>query len=204
MENYLLYLEYVQYIVYLLIPGLVMYIFYIRNQVKMSVGWNFVKSMSKVKMSANDLVLRIKSPSGKEYYQASKINSIIEYDYYTDTNKKIKKMVLYDPKTVDYLNGIPILNVTPSDIRPIDRDLGTLINIPTEVIKKLITDSTKDPKHDADKAKYDKVLIYSLIGVCILFILGLSYLNQTNAELQNELMRLTIEMGKSATISPNN
>lgn len=204
MVDYVLYLQYAQYLVYLIIPALIFYIVYLRNQIKLSVGWNFISALSKVKMTSKDLILRIKSPSGKEIYQPSKISNVIEYDFMDDNNKKQKKMVLFDPKALDYLNGIPILNVSPSDIRPIDRDLGTLNNMPTEVIRKLITDATKDPKHDAEKAKYDKFLIWAVIGMGILFIVGMTYLNQTNAELQNELMRLTIEMGKSATITPNN
>lgn len=204
MVDYVLYLQYAQYLVYMIIPALIFYIVHLRNQIKLSVGWNFISALSKVKMTSKDLILRIKSPSGKEIYQPSKISNVIEYDFMDDNNKKQKKMVLFDPKALDYLNGIPILNVSPSDIRPIDRDLGTLNNMPTEVIRKLITDATKDPKHDSEKAKYDKFLIWAVIGMGILFIVGMTYLNQTNAELQNELMKLTIEMGKSATITPNN
>lgn len=203
MVNYEQYLQYAQYLVYLVIPVLAFYVFYLRNKVKLSVGWNMINSFSKTKMSNEDLILRIKSNTGKEYYQTVKQAPIIKYKY-RENNKDIEKYVIYDPKAVDSLNGMPVLNVTPSDIRPLDRDLGTLVNIPSEVILNLVTNSTKDPKLESEKGKYDKFLIYCLGACFVALIIGLSYINQTNTELQGELMRCTIELGRSATITPNN
>ena len=203
MVNYEQYIQYAQYIVYLAIPALGFYILYLRNKVKLSVGWNFVNSFSKTKMSNDDLILRIKSNSGKEYYQTVKQEPIIKYKY-KENKKEVEKYVIFDPKAVDNLNGMPVLNVSPSDIRPLDRDLGTLVNIPSEVVNYLVTNSTKDPKLESEKGKYDKFLIYCLGACFVALIIGLSYINQTNTELQQELMRCTLEMGKSATITPSN
>jgi len=98
------------------------------------------------------------------------------------------------------LNGIPILNVTPNDIRPMDRETGLLVNIPSELIDKLAVDSSKNIENEMKKDKNMKMLIYGLVGMGVLFIIGLSYINQTNMEIQGELLRCTVELGKSATV----
>jgi len=203
MVEYIQYLQYAQYLSYVVALALGFYIINLRNKVKTSVGWNFIDNFSKSKFGNKDLLLRIKSPTGKEYYQSVKQEPLIKYHYF-DNDKKIEKSVIYDPKSVDNFNGIPVMNVSPADIRPLDRDLGTLINIPHEVIKKLVTDSTKDPKNEVNKAKYDKLLIYGLVGMGICLVIGLSLINQTNAEVQQELLRCTVELGRNAVIQPTN
>lgn len=170
------------------------------NAVKTSVGWNFITSISNVKRrNQYDLALRIKSPAGKESYQFVKQSPLIKYNYF-ENGKEVSKTVIYDERAVDYLNGCPILNVTPLDIRPIDRETGLFVTIPGEIIEKLAVDSSRTIEGQEKADKERKLFIYALIGMCVLFILALSYLNQTNSELQQELARVTIEMAKSATV----
>lgn len=170
------------------------------NNVKNSVGWGFISSISAVKRRNKfDLVLRIKSPAGKEDYLFVKQSPIIKYPY-RENGKDVEKSVIYDEKAIDYLNGCPILNVTPLDIRPIDRDTGLFVTIPGEIIEKLAVDSSRNAE---EKEKYDKerkMMIYALIGMCALFIIAISYLNQTNSELQQQLAQVTIEAVKSANV----
>ena len=134
-----------------------------------------------------------------ESYFPTKNTPIIEYEV-LENGKKVKKYVIYDERSVDYLNGIPILNVTPNDIRPMDRETGLLVNIPSELIDKLAVDSSKNIENEMKKDKNMKMLIYGLVGMGVLFIIGLSYINQTNMEIQGELLRCTVELGKSATV----
>ena len=171
------------------------------NRVKASVGWQFIDSMGKVKKGQGgfDLVLRIKSQAGRESYQFVKHTPLIEYPYVVK-GEKVKKLVIYDERAVDYLNGIPVLNVTPNDIRPIDRETGLLVNIPSEIIEKLSVDSSKTAEQEAMNNKTIKILIWTIVGMAILFILGLAYINQTNSEIQTALMQCTVELGRSATI----
>lgn len=171
------------------------------NLVKSSVGWKHIEALGKVKkgFKGKDLVLRIKSPAGKETYQDIKHSPIIEYEYLVK-GKKAKKYVIYDERAVDYLNGIPILNVTPNDIRPIDRETGLLVNIPSEIIDKLAVDSAKTAEGEALNQKIIKQLVFAVIGMAILFILALSYINQTNSELQVQLANCALNAAKSATI----
>lgn len=170
------------------------------NNVKNSVGWNFISSIAAVKRRNKfDLVLRIKSPAGKEDYLFVKQSPIIKYPY-RENGKDVEKSVIYDEKAIDYLNGCPVLNVTPLDIRPIDRDTGLFVTIPGEIIEKLAVDSSRNAE---EKEKYDKerkMMIYALIGMCALFIIAISYLNQTNSELQQQLAQVTIEAVKSANV----
>lgn len=170
------------------------------NNVKNSVGWGFISSIAAVKRRNKfDLVLRIKSPAGKEDYLFVKQSPIIKYPY-RENGKDVEKSVIYDEKAIDYLNGCPILNVTPLDIRPIDRDTGLFVTIPGEIIEKLAVDSSRNAE---EKEKYDKerrMMIYALIGMCALFIIAISYLNQTNSELQQQLAQVTIEAVKSANV----
>lgn len=202
--DYTQYLQYLPYVGYLVVFGLILYTFNMRSKVVNSVGWNFINSYSKTRINKNkDLLLRIKSPSGKEYYEAVKQSPIIKYKY-MENNKNVEKQVIYDPKAVATLNGISVMNVTPADIRPLDADLGTLVNVPSEVILNLISNSTKDPKTEENKAKHDKMLIYGLIGMGLLMIVGLSYLGQNNMETMDALRQCTIDAGKSATVTPNN
>ncbi len=170
------------------------------NSVKNSVGWKFINSIASVKRrNLYDLVLRIKSPAGKEEYQFVKQSPIIKYKYF-ENGKEVMKSVIYDERAVDYLNGCPILNVTPLDIRPIDRETGLFVTVPGEIIEKLAVDSSRSVEGDLKQDKERKLFIYALIGMCVLFILGLSYLNQTNSELQTQLAQITIEAAKNANV----
>jgi len=181
--------------------GIAFYGFYLWNLVKKSIGWKMVKSLGRVKLGlgGQDLTLRIKSLAGRESYLPIKQSPVIEYEY-LENGKKVKKYVIYDERAVDYLNGIPILNVSPNDIRPIDRETGLLVNIPSEIIDKLAVDSSKTAENEALNNKTIKMLIYALIGMAILFIIALSYINQTNMDLQATLARVTAESIKSATV----
>lgn len=181
------------------------YDLYIRfNRVKRSVGWDFIDSLGKVRTNnkGNDLVLRIKSQAGRETYMPIKHTPIIEYPYKIK-GEEVKRYVIYDERAVDYLNGIPILNVTPNDIRPIDRETGLLVNIPSEIIEKLAVDSSKTAENEAKKDKMMKLLIYAIIGLAVLFFIGLSYINQTNSELQVKLSSCILQAGKTAIITAN-
>jgi len=180
----------------------VFYGFYKWNLVKKSIGWKMVDTLGKVKLGigGNDIVLRIKSPTGKEYYETAKHSPYIEYEFFTK-GKKCKKGVIYDERAVDSMNGIKILNVTPNDIRPIDRETGLLVNIPSELIEKLAVDSSKTAENEAMKDKQMKMLIYGLVGMAVLFIVALSYINTTNSELQVQLAQCTINSVKSAIVT---
>lgn len=171
------------------------------NFVRTSVGWKFINSMAKTKkgIGGTDLVLRIKSPAGKETYSYVKHSPFIEYKFF-EKGKDAKKYVIYDERAVDYLNGIPILNVTPIDIRPIDRETGLLVNIPSEIIDKLAVDSSKTAEGQQMKDKQMKMLLYTIAIMGVLFIVAVSYINQTNAELQKEIARCAIDLGKSVTV----
>jgi len=198
------YLQYAEYLVYLFFAIVVMGAFYFNNKIKQSVGWNFINTMAQIKMpGSKDLALRVKSPAGKEYYIPVTHQPLIKYKF-KENGKEVEKLVLYDIKAVDYLNGIPILNVTPLDIRPLNKDLGTIVNMPPEVIQKLVTDSTKDPKIQEMKDKNLRILIYGLVGMGVVFIIGITYINQTNAELQTELAKCAIELGRSVTVIGGN
>jgi hypothetical protein len=146
-----------------------------------------------------DLVLEIISQSGRRTYRAVTQSPIIDYTY-KENGKDIKKGVIFDERAVEFLNGVPILKCTPLDIRPIDRDTGILVNIPSEMIDKLAVDSSKLAENEAKYDKERKMLIYALIGMAVLFIIAISYINQTNTELQQDLARITIEAAKSATV----
>lgn len=170
------------------------------NYVKRSVGWNFINSLAKVKgIGENDLVLEITSQSGKRTFTPVKQTPIIKYEI-KYKGKDIQKSVIYDERAVEYLNGIPVLKCTPNDIRPIDRETGLLVNIPPEILEKLAVDSSKTAEGEAKKDKITKMLIWGLIGTVILFLIGMTYLNQTTAEVQTELMRCTVELGRSVTV----
>jgi len=171
------------------------------NFVKRSVGWNFVNSLAKVKgsLGENDLVLEITSQSGKRVFLPVKQTPIIKYEI-KFKGKDISKSVIYDERAVEFLNGIPILKCTPNDIRPIDRETGLLVNIPPEILEKLAVDSSKTIEAQEKRDKLMKMLIWGLIGAVILFIIGMTYLNQTTAEVQTELMKCTLELGKSVTV----
>lgn len=171
------------------------------NLVKQSVGWNFVNSLGYVKrgFKGTDLVLEIISQSGRRTYNNVTQKPIIEY-LYKEKGKDVKKGVIYDERAVERINGIPILKCSPIDIRPIDRETGLLVNIPSELIDKLAVDASKTAEGDAKHDKERKLLIYALIGMAILFILALSYINQTNADLQVMLAQSTIAAAKSATV----
>ena len=171
------------------------------NYIKSSVGWKFIEALGKTKkgIGGKDLTLRIKSPAGKELYESVKHQAIIEYEY-LERGKKVKKYVIYDERAVDYLNGIPILNVTPLDIRPIDRETGILVNIPSEIIDKLAVDSSKTAEGEAKKDKNLKLLIYGMVAMGILFLLTMTYINQTNTELQGQLAKCSINLAKTAVV----
>jgi len=185
----------------LAILGLGMWAWMKINQVKRSVGWGFIKSVAKIKSGRGqcDLVLEIISQSGRRTYRAVTQSPIIDYTY-KENGKDIKKGVIFDERAVEFLNGVPILKCTPLDIRPIDRDTGILVNIPSEMIDKLAVDSSKLAENEAKYDKERKMLIYALIGMAVLFIIAISYINQTNTELQQDLARITIEAAKSATV----
>lgn len=171
------------------------------NFVKRSVGWNFIQSLAKVKsgMGENDLVLEITSQSGKRVFMPIKQTPIIKYEI-KFKGKDVLKSVIYDERAVEFLNGIPILKCTPNDVRPIDRETGLLVNIPPEILEKLAVDSSKTVEAEEKKDKIIKMLIWGLIGAVILFIIGMTYLNQTTSEVQTELMKCTVELGKSVTV----
>lgn len=179
--------------------GLVMYVWTKYNYIKRTVGWDFINSMGKVKMGNQDLVLRIKLPSGKEQYQFVKISPLIEYTI-NQNGKEFNRNVIYDERAVDRLNGIPILNCSPEDVRPIDRETGLFVKIPSEVMIKLAVDSSKTYEDQIKNDKLVKMLIWGLIGSVILVIIGISYINQTNSELQVQLAQCAIDLGKSATV----
>lgn len=183
------------------VSGILYWVFIKFNRVKASVGWDFIDSLGKVKKGVKgfDLVLRIKSQAGRETYMPIKHMPVIEYPYIVK-GEEVKRYVIYDERAVDYLNGIPILNVSPNDIRPIDRETGLLVNIPSEIIEKLAVDASKTAEQEAMKEKLMKYLIWGLIGMAILFIIAISYINQTNGDLQVQLASCSIELGKSATI----
>ena len=169
--------------------------------VKQSVGWNFINSMGGVKRGFKglDIVLEIVSQSGKRRYIPSTQTPIINYNT-LEKGEEVKKGVIYDERAVERINGIPILKCTPIDIRPIDRETGLLVNIPSELIDKLAVDASKSAENEAKKDKQMKILIYGLVGMAVLFIVALSYINQTNAELQIKLAEATIDAAKSATV----
>jgi hypothetical protein len=179
--------------------GLGMYVWTKYNYIKRTVGWDFINSMGRVKMGNQDLVLRIKLPSGKEQYQFVKISPLIEYTI-TQNGKEFKRNVIYDERAVDRLNGIPILNCSPEDVRPIDRETGLFVKIPSEVMIKLAVDSSKTYEDQIKNDKLVKMLVWGLIGAVILVIVGISYINQTNSELQVQLAQCAIDLGKSATV----
>lgn len=180
----------------------VFWVFVRFNRVKSSVGWKFIDAMGKVKkgIGGNDLVLRIKSQAGRESYLYTKHTPVIEYPYIS-RDENVKRYVIYDERAVDYLNGIPVLNVSPNDIRPIDRETGLLVNIPSEIIEKLSVDSAKTAENEAKKDKQMKMLLYTIVGMAVLFIIAVSYINQTNSELQVKLATCVIDAGKSAIIT---
>lgn len=179
--------------------GLVMYVWTKYNYIKRTVGWDFINSMGRVKLGNQDLVLRIKLPSGKEDYQFTKISPLIEYKY-LQNGKELQRSVIYDERAVDRLNGIPILNCSPEDVRPIDRETGLFVKIPSEVMIKLAVDSSKTYENELKNDKLVKMLVWGLIGSVILVIIGISYVNQTNSELQVQLATCALDLGKSATV----
>lgn len=195
------YYIYIKYVGLLLAFGLVMYGYIKYNYVRRSIGWQFVDSIAKVKLGVGgcDLVLRIKHPSGKEEYQFVKQTKVISYQIKVK-NEDVDKLVIFDGRAVDRLNGCPILTVTPNDIRPIDRETGLCVDIPSEIIIKLITDSTKTAEGQSKMDKNMKMLIYGLIAAVILTILGLSYINQTNADTMLLLKQCLVESAKTVTV----
>ena len=171
------------------------------NYVNRTIGWNIVNSMAQVKnnRTEKDLMLRIKTPSGKESYLPVKQSPKIDYQY-KEESKDYKKTVLYDMKAQTYLNGVPILDVSPYDIRPINRYTGLYVNIDPNVTTKLITDSTKNPEKDKEK---EKLVKYMLIGGAIIivgFIVAISYMNTSNTELVGKLAVCYADMGRSVTV----
>ena len=170
-------------------------------QVKQSIGWNFVTSVALVKRGAqgSDLVLEIVNQSGKRTYQNVSQCPIINYEH-MEKGVLVKKGVIYDERAVERINGIPVLKCSPVDIRPIDRETGLLVNIPSELIDKLAVDSAKSAENENKNDKERKLMIYALIGMCVLFLLALTYINQTNADLQIQLASASINAAKTATV----
>ena len=170
-------------------------------QVKQSIGWNFVRSVALVKrgVQGSDLVLEIVNQSGKRIYQNVSQCPIINYEH-MEKGVLVKKGVIYDERAVERINGIPVLKCSPVDIRPIDRETGLLVNIPSELIDKLAVDSAKSAENENKHEKERKLMIYALIGMCVLFLLALTYINQTNADLQIQLASSTINAAKTATV----
>lgn len=169
--------------------------------VKQSVGWNFITSIGLVRrgVQGSDLILEIVNQSGKRIYKNVSQSPIINYDH-MEKGKLVKKGVIYDERAVERLNGLPVLKCTPVDIRPIDRETGLLVNIPSELIDKLAVDSSKSAENEAKHDKERKMLIYALVGMCVLFLFALTYINQTNADLQVQLASATVNAVKSATV----
>jgi len=199
--DYAQYIMYAKYLGWVIGAVVVMYGFNKYMYVKRTIGWNFVDSIAKVKFSLKefDLVLRIVHPSGAEEYQFVKQTKIISYKIKI-RGEEVIKAVIFDARAVNRINGVPILSVSPNDIRPIDRETGLNVDIPGEVVLKLIADATKTAE---DQAKRDKLVTMVLWGAgigIVLFILGMAYINQTNAELQVKLMECTINLGKSAVV----
>ena len=199
--DYTQYYIYAKYVGFLVGFMLILYGYTKYNYVRRSVGQNFIESIAKVKLGVGgaDMVLRIKHPSGKEEYQFVKQTKVIKYEIKVKKDD-VEKYVIFDARAVDRLNGCPILTCTPNDIRPIDRETGLCVDIPSEIIIKLITDATKTAEGESKKDKMMKLLIYGLVAAVILTILGLSYLNQTNSELTLQLANCFAQNAKSAVV----
>lgn len=195
---------YVKLVLYVIAGAIPMIGYYYYNMIKVSVGWNFIKSMGKAKMMASRgvIVLRIKHLSGIEEYKTAKTGRIIDYNY-IDRDQEIKKSVIYDSRAVDYLNGIPILTCTPADIRPIDRDTGLFVNIPPEIINKLAVDSAKTAESEKENQHLKKMMMYGTIGIAICMILAFSYFNNEVVTANEAVRACYTAAGKSATIIAN-
>lgn len=178
--------------------AVVFYIFQKYTEVKNSVGWNFVSSLGKVKKNLNKglIVLRVKHPSGNEEYKIAKTAPSIKYTIEED-DKKVQKKDIYDESAVDKLNGIPILNVNPYDINPINRNTGLKVDVNPEVINKLAVDSTYEAESDQSQRKLVSTVIKGTIAAGVIMLLVFSYLYQQNVECQRQFTEYVKENGKA-------
>lgn len=171
-------------------------IYFVYNRysfVQKTFGWNFIKTLGRTKQSLSKgyILLRVIHPSGGEEYFTTKVDTIINYSIKM-RDKNIKKYVIYDPKMVNYVGNIPVLNVNPNDIRPINYKSGQMIAIPSEIVFKLATDASKKQE---EKEKFEKLVKYVLIGgvvMGIILLLSMSYMNEQvlacAADLRSQLM----------------
>ena len=177
---------------------LVMHLWGIINK---TFGYNMLKTLLKTKLLAQKgfLLLEIKHRSGAREYQTVKQSPVIFYTV-NENNKPKKKVVFFDPKAIDYIQNIPVLSVSPNEVRPIDRDTGLVVNIPGEYIDKLAKDTALDYETDKNNNNIIKQVIWGIIGVGIVLILAVSYMYGNITDLNTQILVCERALAESATI----
>jgi hypothetical protein len=179
---------------------------YLAGLIKKSVGFDFVKALSKAKMAGlknkSVIVLRIRDLSGNELYQTHEVSEVIIYKF-KQNSEFLEKVVIYNERAVTMWNGIKILNVSPASVLPIDRDTGLYVNINPELTNKIITDSGKTAQSDKDTKELMKTGLYLGAILLLATIVAISYFYDNQVDLMGKL-EACYKVGSSvATIVAN-
>lgn len=191
---------YIQYSAFMIAGMSVLGFMYLAGLIKKSVGFDFVKSLSKAKMASlknvSVIVLRIRDLAGNEVYQTHEVTELIKYKY-KQNGTNLEKCVIYNERAVTLWNGIKILNVSPSSVLPIDRDTGLHVNVNPELTNKIVTDSGKTAESDKSSKDLMKQFIWAIAIILIATIVAISYMNQNQNDIMQDL-KACYATGKTA------
>lgn len=177
---------------------LVNYLYTIMNK---TFGFKFLRHLMKSKILSGKgfLMLEIKHRSGAREYQTVKQSPIIKYKF-KENDKEKEKLVLYDPKAIDYIAGIPVLSCSTNSVLPIDRETGLSVYIPPELIDKLAKDNAMDYEARENHSKIIKQFIWGIGIVAVVFLLSISYMYGNVSDLTAQLLVCERTLAQSATI----
>lgn len=159
------------------------------NWVNKTVGLKFAFMLFKMKKKSNKdkILLKIFLPNGKPDWKMVKLASKMEYQYKENGRDKTG-IVIYDYLAViEYFNNIKVLEVRTNDIFPRNPYVDTSLNIPGELVKKNIVDSSKEDFSMDNAKKWLRIGVPTLLvfgGILILYSQGQAdALNQCAAQL---------------------
>lgn len=159
------------------------------NWVNKTVGLKFAFMLFQMKKKKNKdkILLKIFLPNGKPDWKMVKLSSKMEYQY-KENGKDKTGIVMYDYLAViEYFSNIKVLEVRTNDIFPRNPYVDTSLNLPGELVKKNIVDSSKEDFSGENVKKWIKIGLPLLLvfgGILILYSQGQAdALNQCSAQL---------------------
>lgn len=171
--------------------------------VSSSVGWDFVRKIMAVKKNKGKgyLLLKIHTVSGRPNYEIAKGGKWITYQF-DENGNNISKRAFYDPLATynDYSADVPMLEVTPDDIFPLNRFTATRITTCPELVEKTIIDSSKSADELDRVKKYMKYMIIALGIMAGGLFFGFDLYRQAIAESNQAVIQATKMCAQSATI----